>query len=88
MPQTVTFTLRIPKVLKKDLEDLSEATDRPQTYILTQALTTYVEAQRWQVEAIREAVRKADSPRAKFIPHDEVVARIKKLATKPKRAAG
>lgn len=87
MPQTVTFTLRIPKVLKKDLEDLSEATDRPQSYLLTQALKTYVEAQRWQVEAIREAVRKADSPRAKFISHEEVVARMKKLGSRSKRGA-
>jgi predicted transcriptional regulator len=87
MPQTETFTLRIPKPLKDGLERLSEATDRSQTYLFTEALQEYLDAQQWQVQAIRAAVKKADSPEALFIPHDQVVARVKKLSAKPKRAS-
>lgn len=86
MPQTVTFTLRLPRPLKEGLEQLSEATDRPQSYLVTQALHEYLEAQQWQVQAIRAAVKKADSPEARFIPHDQVVAHMKRLTGKPRRA--
>lgn len=87
MAQTATFTLRIPKPLKKRLEDLAEATDRPQAYLVMEALSGYIETQHWQVKAIQEAVKKADSPEAKFVPHEQVVARMKRLAAKSKRAA-
>lgn len=87
MAQTVTFTLRLPVPLKKDLEKLSESTERPQAYLFTQALQEYLEAQQWQVQAIRAAVKKADSPEARFIPHEEVVSRVKHLAAKPKGAS-
>ena len=87
MPQTATFTLRLPKPLKEGLEQLAEATDRPQAYLFTQALQEYLEAQQWQVQAIRAAVKKADSPKARFIPHEEVVARMKRLTGKPKKAS-
>ena len=86
MSQTVTFTLRLPKPLKEGLARLSEATDRPQAYLCTQALQEYLEAQQWQVQAILAAVKKADSPQARFIPHDQVVARLKHLAGKPKKS--
>lgn len=85
MPRTETFTLRIPKPLKDGLERLSEATDRSQTYLFTVALQEYLDAQQWQVQAIRAAVKKAESNKARFIPHDQVVARVKKLSGKPKR---
>lgn len=87
MPQSVTFTLRLPRPLKEGLARLSEATDRPQAYLFTQALQEYLEAQEWQVKAIQDAVKKADSPRARFVPHDQVVARMKQLAPKPKKAS-
>ena len=86
MPESVTFTLRLPKRIKDGLKDLSDATDRPQSYLFTQALQEYLEAQQWQVQAIRAAVKKADSPGARFIPHGEVAARIKQLGSRPKRA--
>jgi len=84
--RTVTFTLRLPKPLKEGLEHLSEATERPQAYLLTEALQGYLEAQQWQVQAIRSAVKKADSPKARFIPHEQVLAHIKQFTSKPKRA--
>lgn len=86
MPETATFTLRLPKPLKEGLRHLAEATDRPQAYLFTQALQEYLEAQQWQVQAIRAAVKKAGSPQARFIPHSEVAARVKQLASNPKRA--
>jgi len=40
------------------------------------------DASLWQVQAIRAAVKKADSAEARFIPHARVVARVKQLSRK------
>jgi predicted transcriptional regulator len=81
MSGTVTFTLRLPKPLKEGIERLSEATNRPKSSLYTQAIQEYLEAQEWQVQSIRAAVKKADSPDARFIPHKQVVKRMKGLST-------
>ncbi len=81
MPDTVTFSLRLPKPMKDRLERLAEATERTQSYLCTQAIEEYLEAQAWQVETVQEALQKADSPRARFVSHDDVTARIRNLTT-------
>ena len=86
MPETVIFTLRLPKPLKDGLVRLARATDRTQAYLCTQAIEEYLEAQAWQVQAIEEAVRKADSPEARFTPHEEAEAHIRRLADQANKA--
>ncbi len=88
MPETVIFSLRLPKPVKESLARLALATDRTQTYLCTQAIEEYLAAQAWQVQAIEAAVRKADSPEARFIPHEEVAAHIRRLAAQTKKARG
>lgn len=40
----------------------------------TKVSNTPAERQEWQIEAIKQALKKANSKKAKFIGHEEVVA--------------
>jgi len=79
MPRTTTMTLRLPAQVKARLENLAKSTDRSKAYLASRAIEDYLEAQEWQVKAIKDAVHEADSPGAVFLEHEEVEARLKKL---------
>ena len=58
--RTSTVSAKLdPKVAKK-LELLVKATDRSKSYLVAEAIETYVEAQAWQIEAIKEGIKEAD----------------------------
>lgn len=82
MPQTTTMTIRLPVESKDRLEALSRATDRSKAYLAARAIEEYLDVQEWQVKAIEDAVKEADSPGAKFLGHDEVAERVKKMGSK------
>lgn len=77
MPETTTMTIRLPESVKEKLEKLAQATERTKAYLAARAIEEFLAAQEWQVEAIRQAVREADAPGAKFATHDEVARRLK-----------
>ncbi|MBU4268437.1 MAG: CopG family transcriptional regulator [Acidobacteria bacterium] len=77
MGQTSTMTIRLPETIKNKLEDLAQATDRSKAYLAAKAIEEFVTTQEWQIQAIQEAVKEADSPQAKFIEHDVVVKKMK-----------
>jgi predicted transcriptional regulator len=53
------MSMRLPKELMTQLEELAEATGRSKSYIATQALREYVELHAWQVAEIQKALEKA-----------------------------
>ncbi len=61
MADTTTMTVRLSNQLKDKLERLAESTKRSKSYLAAEAIAEYVEANAWQVEAIRAAVEKADA---------------------------
>lgn len=63
---------RDPLEIKQRIEALAEATGRSKNYLLTEAVTRYVDHEAWQVARIEEGLRSADTER--LIPHEEVVA--------------
>ncbi|MCJ7526341.1 MAG: CopG family transcriptional regulator [Candidatus Aminicenantes bacterium] len=77
MEQTSTMTIRLPETIKNKLEDLAQATDRSKAYLAAKAIEEFVATQEWQIQAIQEAVKEADSPQARFIEHEVVVKKIK-----------
>lgn len=79
---STTLTIRIDDKTKERLERLAEATARSKSYLVTSAINGFIEANEWQIQAITEAVKKADSPDAKFIDHEEVVAWLDSWGTK------
>jgi predicted transcriptional regulator len=66
--QTISFRLDEDKV--EALEALSEALDRDRTYLLNEAVSAYLEVQRWHMEQIERGIRQADA--GKLVDHDKV----------------
>ena len=60
MAKSVTLTIRLPVEVKEGLDALAEATDRSLGYLASQAISEYVEVQRWQVQAIIDGIAAAD----------------------------
>jgi predicted transcriptional regulator len=71
---TVSFRIDADKVTA--LDTLAEALDRDRSHLLNEAVSAYLEAQRWQVEQIEKSLRQADS--GKLMTH----ARVKQMARK------
>jgi RHH-type transcriptional regulator, rel operon repressor / antitoxin RelB len=77
MEQTSTMTIRLPETIKNKLEDLAQATERSKAYLAAKAIEEFVATQEWQIQAIQEAVKEADSSQAKFLGHELVVKKLK-----------
>ncbi len=71
-PPTHTINVRVPMRVYQQLEDLAKATARTKSFITLEALSTYLEAQRWQVQDIEEGLVEAD--RGEFASEAEVNA--------------
>ncbi|MBV8536652.1 MAG: CopG family ribbon-helix-helix protein [Alphaproteobacteria bacterium] len=70
MAKDVVLSARIPEEMKEGLSELAAATDRPIGWHVTQALSNYVELNRWQVAAIRKGLEQVKA--GKGIPLQEV----------------
>jgi predicted transcriptional regulator len=68
--QTVSFRLATDKV--SALDALAESLDRDRTYLLAEAVQSYLEAQQWQLEQIRAGIAEADA--GHVIDHRKVKA--------------
>ena len=82
MEQTSTMTIRLPEAIKNKLEHLAAATERTKAYLAAKAIEEFVATQEWQIQAIQEAVKEADSPQAKFIEHAAVVKNMQGRMTR------
>ena len=72
--QTISFRLDAEKV--QALDALAAALERDRTYLLNEAVSSYLDVQQWQLEQIREGLRQADM--GKLVAHGEV----RKMASK------
>ncbi len=72
MTDTVTFSIRMPKAERERLDALAKSMGRSANYVATEAITSYVEANAWQVEAVRQAVERADAG-GPFYAHEDVM---------------
>lgn len=57
--QTITFRLDADK--KKALDTIAAGLDRDRSYVINEAVRSYVEIYQWQVGHIREGLRQADA---------------------------
>lgn len=70
----VTFRLDASK--KKELDALAAGMDRDRSFVINEAVETYLDMQRWQLEHIKEGVRQADA--GSFVNEANVAASFKK----------
>ena len=68
----VTLSIRISPDIQNQLSELSEATGRTKSFLAAEAIENYLTTQAWQVSAIKQAVKKANTKGAKFIDHKKV----------------
>lgn len=57
--ETITFRLDAEK--KKALDIIAAGLDRDRSYVLNEAVRSYLEIYRWQVAHIKEGLRQADA---------------------------
>lgn len=69
-------SFRLNKQIKNDLAELSEATGRSQTFIVEEALQSYIELNLWQINAIKEGLKQADE--GNLLTTEEVLERLEK----------
>jgi len=79
MSDTVSLSFRVRAEKAEQLDRLAEATDRPRSWLLQQALDSYLELQAWQIAHIKEGIEQLD--RGEFIPHEEVDAWLESWGT-------
>jgi RHH-type transcriptional regulator, rel operon repressor / antitoxin RelB len=84
MPST-TFTVRVEPDVKKRLEKLAKSTGRTRSFLATEALNEYLDANEWQVAGVKQAIASLD--RGEGVSHMEVKEWINSWDRKHERAA-
>lgn len=69
---TTTFSIRLDDETKKRIEKLAKLTARSKAFLINEAVKEYLNINEWQIQEIKQAIKDADKPGAKFIDHDKV----------------
>ncbi len=72
-----TVTFRLDEDKRKAIDIIAEGLDRDRSYVLNEAVSSYIDIHRWQVEHIRKGLRQAEAGR--FASESEVAAAFAKL---------
>ncbi|HEY0554740.1 MAG TPA: CopG family transcriptional regulator [Thermoanaerobaculia bacterium] len=73
MSQPMTrMTVEVPLEVKQRLEGLARATDQSEARLATEAISSYVDLQEWQVRQIEKGLCEADA--GDFASDEEVAA--------------
>lgn len=70
------ITFRLDAAKKRALDAIAASTDRDRSFVLNEAISSYLETHEWQLEHIREGVREAEAGR--FAKPSEVAAALAK----------
>jgi predicted transcriptional regulator len=71
-----TLTFRTDSKKKEALDAIAESLDRDRSYVLNEAIDSYLEVHQWQMDQIKQAVKEAE--RGDFATEEEVNAVLKK----------
>lgn len=75
--ETVNITVRLDTDTVAFLDELAQSQDRDRSYLIRQAVASFVQLQRWQIEEIEKAIKEADA--GDFASDDEVKAMFDEL---------
>ena len=79
MSDSTTLTIRLPVKVRKKLEKLATATARSKSWLAANAIQEYVEAEQWQVQAVRRGL--SDARAGRVVPHEKVEAWLNSWGT-------
>ena len=71
MPKTITMNVRLPEAVREKLDALSKSTRRSKSYLAAEAISSYVEANAWQVALIEQRVAELEAG-SRTVSHDDV----------------
>jgi predicted transcriptional regulator len=74
--KTISIGARISEQLDRDLRTLASATGRSRSWLVAEALRSYVAAEKQFIEAVEEGIKAADEGR--LVDHDTVVAEFER----------
>lgn len=83
MNQTISLSVRVSREIADDIDRLAKATDRPRSWVLEQAVKSYLEAQAWQIERIEEGMAALD--RGEHVTHEDVAEWLSSWGTAAER---
>ncbi len=69
---TTTLTVRLPVRMRRELEQLAKVTGRQRNTLALEAISRFIDQQRWQIARIEEGVRQARA--GIFVPDEEMDA--------------
>jgi predicted transcriptional regulator len=92
MAETVTLSVNMPRAAMERLDALARSLGRTPDHVASEAIASYLDANDWQVAAVRSAVETADAG-GSFYANEEVMRYLKERAhgqqpRRPKPIAG
>ena len=58
---SANMTVRLEPHLKQRLDDLAQATEQSQSFLVAEAIRLFVDLNEWQMQEVRDAIIEADS---------------------------
>ncbi len=71
MSGTTLISVRVSNDIARRLANLADTTERSKSYLVEQALEEFIAHQEWQVKAIQQGIRQADT--GKLVEHKEAL---------------
>jgi predicted transcriptional regulator len=74
--KSATVSAKLEPSVAEKLDLLAKATARSRSFLVAEAIETYVKDQTWQIQAIQEGIKEAD--KGNFATEEEVKKAVKK----------
>ena len=83
MPKSEVITVRVSPETKRRLEALSQATERPQSWLAEAAIQHYLDDQEWQIRRIQEGI--AEAAAGRVIDEERIFAWVSSWGTRDEK---
>jgi RHH-type transcriptional regulator, rel operon repressor / antitoxin RelB len=81
-----TISFRIPEEKKYELDRIAESIDRDRSWVINEAIDSYLDLNRWQLEHIDKAIRNAEAG-GRTYSSEEIRERLAKRKTEARKKA-
>lgn len=80
MSGSTLISVRVSNDIARQLADLANVTECSRSYLVEQALEEFIARQEWQVKAVRQGIRQADTGR--LVEHKEALKILNKWSVR------
>lgn len=85
MSRSTLISVRVSNDIARRLANSADATERSESYLAEQALEEFIALQEWQVKAIRQGIRQADT--GKLVDHKQALSVLSRWGKRRPRYA-